>query len=194
MINHQLKCIFIHIPRTAGSSLSTAVNRGRKREEGVIEGPIHFGKNWVIKEYGESLWDSYFKFSFVRNPWDRLLSQYSWRVAKGQDDVQDRDFNEWVIWRSKQTKKREMLTKQVDTILCGSKIIVDFIGRYENLHEDYNKLCESLNVADPMQLPHKHNKKDGRKHYTEIYNSETKDIVSEYYSRDIEMFNYKFSI
>ena len=194
MINHQLKCIFIHIPRTAGSSLSTAINKGQRREKGLIEGPIHFGKNWVVKEYGESLWDEYFKFSFVRNPWDRLLSQYSWRVAKGQDDVQGRDFNDWVIWRSKQVKKREMLTRQVDTILCGEEFIVDFIGQYENLHQDYDKLCELLSIQDPMILPHKHNKKEGRLHYTEIYTPQTRDIVSEYYSRDIKAFNYKFLI
>lgn len=192
MINHELKCIFIHIPRTAGSSLSTAINKGRRREEGVIEGPIHFGKNWVVKEYGEDLWDEYFKFSFVRNPWDRLLSQYSWRVAKQQDDVQDRGFNEWVIWRSEQKKKREMLTKQVDTITCGSEIIVDFVGQYENLHRDYTTLCEKLNVVDPAELPHKHNKKSGRKPYSEIYNDTTREIVQDYYRKDIEMFRYTF--
>ena len=192
MINHELKCIFIHIPRTAGSSLSTAINKGRRREEGVIEGPIHFGKNWVVKEYGEDLWDEYFKFSFVRNPWDRLLSQYSWRVAKHQDDVQDRDFNEWVIWRSEQKKKREMLTKQVDTIICGSEIIVDFVGQYENLHRDYTTLCEKLNIVDPVELPHKHNKKSGRKPYSDIYTDVTKEIVQDYYRKDIEMFRYTF--
>lgn len=192
MVNHELKCIFIHIPRTAGSSLSTAINKGRRREEGVIEGPIHFGKNWVVKEYGEDLWDEYFKFSFVRNPWDRLLSQYSWRVAKQQDDVQDRGFNEWVMWRSEQKKKREMLTKQVDTITCGSEIIVDFVGQYENLHRDYATLCEKLNVVDPVELPHKHNKKSGRKPYNDIYTDATKEIVQDYYRKDIEMFRYTF--
>jgi hypothetical protein len=192
VINHKLKCIFIHIPRTAGSSLSTAINKGDRREKGYIEGPIHFGKNWVVKEYGEDLWDEYFKFSFVRNPWDRLLSQYTWRRAKNQDDVQERDFNEWVLWRSTQTKKRETLTKQADTITCGNEIIVDFIGRYENLHQDYITLCKEIGISSPYELPHKHNKKSGRLPYNEIYTDVTRDIVKKYYSKDIGMFGYTF--
>ena len=219
MIDHDIKCIFIHIPRTAGSSISTALTQRKKEGERfehrarVKQDKIHFTVEQAQKKFGMDTWNEYLTFAFVRNPWDRLVSQYQWRLAKGERDVAKRNFKEWVTWRWEgwlnwlenprkvirgvpQLGHRDravVLTKAFDEIYDEKedKILVDFVGRYENLREDIETLCGKLGVDQDILLPHKHNAKN-RPHYTEFYDDETIEIVRKFYKNDIEVLGYKY--
>tara|TARA_B100002019_G_scaffold232553_1_gene206425 strand:- start:2871 stop:3542 length:672 start_codon:yes stop_codon:yes gene_type:complete len=220
MINHEIKCIFIHIPRTGGSSISTAINQRKKKGErfdsirNVKEkNKIHYTISQAKKTFGEDIYNEYLTFSFVRNPWDRLVSQYKWRIAKNENDVKNKTFKEWVVWRHKnwlnwlvnprkiirgvpQIGHREraiMLTKSFDEIYdnINNKVLVDFVGRYENIVTDIKKLCKKLNINEEIVLPHKHNTKNS-KHYTEYYDEDTINIVKEFYANDINILGYKY--
>jgi hypothetical protein len=128
----------------------------------------------------------YFKFAFVRNPWDRVVSWYMFSKSLENPD-QSRDltgigFKEYIkkfgnIWSNEQQD-------QYKFVGC-----CDFIGRYENLQNDFNIICDKIKIPQ-QKLPRKNATK--HKHYTEYYDDETKRIVAERFAKDIEHFNYKF--
>ena len=75
MINHKKKFIFIHIPKTAGHSIDTMF-----LDLGLVDEELwHFTSLEIIKKFDRKMWDEYFSFSIVRNPWSRFLSEYIWQ-------------------------------------------------------------------------------------------------------------------
>ena len=82
-----------------------------------------------------------------------------------------------------------LLTKS--TMKKKKKILVKWIGRYENLREDLEVLCEKLGIDKDIVLPHKHNAKN-RPHYTDFYDDECIEIVRKFYKNDIEVLGYKY--
>ena len=139
--------------------------------------------------------DEYFKFAFCRNPWDRKVSQYffgrqqaekghEWAVVNKKLQKPFKDFasgaDNWGDFRDGQ--HQWVLDKE-------GKLGLDFIGKSENLQEDFNYVCEKIGLPQ-MELPHSNKSK--HKHYTEYYDEEAKNLFDKNYSKDIEFFNYKF--
>ena len=96
MISHIHKAVFIHVPKTAGMSMRTYF-RKKKFEPAEYHSPdgtnddqtgVYInGTSWRIQRNYTDVWDRYFKFAFVRNPWERCVSQYIWRIKKGGNFV-----------------------------------------------------------------------------------------------------------
>ena len=68
-------------------------------------------------------------------------------------------------------------------------LLVDFVGRFENLTEDFRKICSSIGLTG-VEL--KHQNKSARGHYQEYYDLETRDLVARHWERDIDLFKYSF--
>jgi hypothetical protein len=145
---------------------------------------------------------SYFKFAFVRNPWDRLVSAYFFLQNGGLNEV-DRA---WAAQHLAAYPTFDMFVRQglgIDSIMRfphfrpqsyyvadrRGKVMVDFLGRYENLVSDFAEVAGRL--GRPCSLP-LYNKGD-HAHFSDYYDHETRKIVSRAYVRDIEIFNYRFA-
>jgi len=202
MISHKHKFVFICAPKTGSTSVSKALD----------EYCIKFSprkKHFTYSEYldnkrvGETVNKDYFFFAFVRNPFDRLVSQFKftgkkwWKKAGlSQSSLCFENYVKQIVacnlpfsvHRYNSKIKSDQTDKDWSQLQFLSEDI-DFIGRYENLQEDFNIVCDKIGIPK-QQLPHKNATK--HKHYTEYYDDETRQLVAEKYAKDIELFGYKF--
>ena len=133
------------------------------------------------------VWDDYFKFAFVRNPWDRMVSCWKNR-ARRYDDFGTflRDYpypqnNHNLIWHT-----IPQLTHMTD---ADGNNMMDFVGRFENLNQDLEKICNKLNL-NYSPLPHIN--KSTHKPYWEYYTDEQRISVETIYKKEIKLYNYEF--
>jgi chondroitin 4-sulfotransferase 11 len=175
VINDKHKVIFIHVIKTGGISIATALDMKVKQ--------CHLSATKIKKKVGGDVWNDYFKFSFVRNPFDKIISQYHYN--RGKFGFEDCTFKEYVRAWSKGVKISSC--PQFNSYYINEPL--DFIGRFENLQHDFNIVCDKIGISQ-KQLPHKNKSK--HKHYTEYYDDETRQIVAEKFAKDIEYFRYKF--
>ena len=144
---------------------------------------------------GPEMWRAYFKFAFVRNPWDRLVSWYHMCTQRAAENNFSRyikenapTFDDFVIKTT--TGIAEKTTyNQLDYVTDENGVVMlDFVGRYETLHEGLAIVKVRLNLS--FELPHV-NKSD-HKNYREYYTNETREIVAQRFARDVRYFGYDF--
>jgi hypothetical protein len=133
----------------------------------------------------QATWDSYFKFAFVRNPWDRAISQWFWR-CKTEPRPTLPDF-----LRSKQM--RSMNKRGMAVYSINGKSIVDRLCRYENMPEELAFLSERLALGKPLEMPNAKGmfRKD-RRHYSEWYDNDSRDLVARMFADEIALTGYTF--
>ena len=224
MICQEYKCIFIHIPKTAGQSIEnfflnlvglTWETRDRlllKYNENSKLGPERLA-HLTTEEYlrcghiNEDKFSSYFKFSFVRNPWERLVSEYHY-----QKYDQRFSFNEFVKYgfpKPDLSNAYRHIMPQYDFIYNQEgKLLVDFVGKFETLQRDFDEVCRILEIEDSV-LPHANSHKakfrkgrirdlfntkktQSRPHYSAYYDDEIREIIEKIYHKDIYAFNYSY--
>jgi len=200
MISHEHLYVFVHIPKTGGTSVSYSIARRLK--------PYPHGWDRKFKKYKQHLTMSelskhgylssnqfslYFKFAFVRNPWDRFLSEFMYRKRLHGKSFSC-GFKEFLINGQGDAHRRAAIKQHIRP-QCefvydeDGNQLVDFIGRFENQQEDFNQICDKLGILH-KELTHE-NKSD-HKPYWEYYDDEIREIVAEKYKKDIKVFGYKF--
>jgi len=141
-------------------------------------------------------WDKMFKFSFVRNPWDKVVSHYHYRIKTNQTNLGTSliSFKEWVTKSygnqdSFYYDNVKMFMPQTDWISDSEgNIMVDFVGRFEHINADFKIVCQRLKIQG--DLPHLN--VSSHQHYSHYYDDETKLIIKDWFQKDIENFNYSF--
>ncbi len=205
MISHKYKYIFLHIPKTGGTSIEYALNQYNDTgNTNIISlGGDLYNKNDIrhkhllLKGYRRKYSDirenieEYYKFTIIRNPWDRIASHY--RYFKKRDFDYKGSFEGFVNYFCKKIHNRGWKYRDfapiVDFITLNGALAVDFIGRFENLQQDFDIICDKIGISK-QELPHINKTKN--KHYTEYYDEETRSIVAKKYAKDIEYFGYEF--
>jgi len=261
--------LFLHIPKTGGSSVEQCLPFGRCTIKDIFKDSKNnndfndygYGAkrhHYTLEQYnriGYTDLDKLYKFTFVRNPWDRVVSIFhDWKAqncrkvnvfntANGskfviREELKEDMFSQFVskilmpalnpnikkfspkvkfsnessnagqfVWNNYAqpvencpfyyTIANGHFTPQIKyTHDSSNNQIVDFIGRYETLQEDYdklNKICD-WNFKF-MTLPHSNKSKRAQKDYRKYYDDGSglaKHLVSEIYREDIEIYGYTF--
>jgi hypothetical protein len=186
-VDHKKKILFIHPSKCAGKSIETSL--------------FGFGKmaksdHKKVSDYSEKILSEYFVFSFVRNPWDRVISA----LSDASNRIDPKRFNMDKL--NDHLKAYFSKSAKVATIVGGGMLPCDqmfldnhgknrvsWVGRYENLEEDWKDLCKIIN--EKISLPHI-NKSNERNHYSTYYDDESIELVREIFSWEIKEFGYRF--
>jgi hypothetical protein len=133
---------------------------------------------------GRRTFESYFKFTVERNPWDREVSLYYWRTRKDRQI----SFPDFV-----QANPRKFWVDNFDIYTIDGTLAADYVIRYENLAEEMASVARILG-CDPttVALPHAKPRRVKQSTYQEYYDDELRMIVGERYRREIRLFNYSF--
>ena len=203
MINHTLRCIYVHIPKTAGNSINRVFG---------IQWENHKDLQRYANELPAEVIAGYYKFAIVRNPWDRLLSDYNYQRKKSRardsklflysDSGRLRGFSDWVraalddphrytpgSWGGEVSLGLHRWSPQVDWITVNGQPRLDFVARMENLPEDFATVCRTLRLPS-VRLPCRNRRLHG--HYSWYYDDAIRELVASYYARDIQAFGYRF--
>lgn len=224
IISHTHKYIFLKSEKTAGTSIEAALSQHCGAEDMVTPlGDYWFNRDergqWihssmnaegfsqhdpaseVKRKVPADVWSGYFKFSIARNPWDRVVSLFSWearnrpalkparrfyhRLGVPFDEFREtkRIFQDFVAgdWK---TNDRFYL---IDGELC-----VDFIVRYEHLDEDLGRVCARVGLP-ALALPHlKGGLRKEERTYVDYYDDASRQIVAQRHENDIRLFGYEF--
>jgi len=210
MISLQKNFLFVHVPKTGGNSLSSALLRYSEDElatsmwhqDGVERFDINnpgYGthKHSILADYRavlpEELYAGLFKFSVLRNPWERVISAYfsphrvlrmeivgGWKrecflelIESGRDIV--RPMRHFI---TSHPPPEGTLDSELDLLL-----------RYENLEADFAELCDRIGVPR-IALPRLNASE--RKPYTHYYDAELREIVGQHYAEEIAFGGYEF--
>lgn len=209
LINHRHKFIFIHVYKVAGTSVLNALENQfypgyvpesirpgltrflRKfKLSPTFPMHMHVKANEVKAQLAPEIYNNYFKFAFVRNPWDWQVSLYEYgRQYPGHPQRKlmnsFQDFDEYLDWRVTQEKtlQKEFVTDE------SGQLIVDYVGKFEHLEADFADVCHRVGLE--VALP-QFNKTKSRKSYTDYYSDRTRQLVQDHFQADIDMFGYRF--
>ena len=200
MISFQKQFLFVHVPRTGGNSIQSVLKDYSEDEivalRGEQDGIERFGlrnprykikKHSTLAEYrdalGEEQFRNLYKFTCVRNPWDRMISYYF------------RPTRRTTKWDKKEFKK--IISKAIPLVDYlrlekGDKdpfSNVDCIMRFENLAEDFHSVCAILDIP-AASLP-KYNR-SSRENYSKYYDDQLRELVQERFAAEINRFGYTF--
>jgi len=209
MIHHGHKFIFIHIPKCGGTSIETAFNGWKNSYTENFFFLNHDRQHYFVDEILQEYQDckDYFKFTFVRNPWKRAVSEYLY-VLTQKEYIQNLSLDPNISFKDfyvnnlneKYSYPYHGLSQHKFVFDSKGNCLVDFIGKLENFQTDFNTVCDKIGIPQ-QQLPHivrrNHDgsfilNKSTYKHYTEYYDEDTKQIVADKFAKDIEHFGYKF--
>ena len=200
MISFQKRFLFVHIHKTAGNSIQSILRHysedeivsARAHQDGIerfgVRNPKYqIKKHSTLAEYraalGEAQFRGLYKFTCVRNPWDRMISLY-FSPSRGLAKWDPRSFKKLV---SNTLSVAEYLQLQKDEENPFGN--VDCIMRFETLATDFRSVCAELGIP---WTPLPNYNPSSREHYSKYYDDELCELVRRRFASEIERFSYTF--
>lgn len=218
IVSHRHKFIFVHLGRTGGRSLTEALARHCGPDDIITwtsrnvpgQNAAGFGRHDRAREIrakvGERVWNEYFKFTFERNPWEKIVSRY-WAYASGSGGkaykrlwqrVTGRplSFPAWFrmkVWQGRLLGLGHIrLPAQLRDYTDREQIIVDFIGRVENRAMHVELLSKRLGIDIQDDLRHGAEFHHERRPYTELFDPWMQRVIERVFRRDLALLGYRF--
>ncbi len=217
IVSHKHRFIFVHLGRTAGRSLTAAIAPYCGPDDIVTPAGYGTGKNHagfdrhftaqeIRAKVGREIFDSYFKFTIERNPWEKIVSRY-WAYAGVHDKSLYKRIPEWVTgrplsfkeWFELRILQARFLTfghyrfpRHYDAYFEDGRLLVDFIGRYENLTEHLAVVSERIGIPIVLEEARGSNRHRERVPYTELFDDRMNRIVEKAFARDLVFLGYRF--
>jgi hypothetical protein len=216
ILSNRYNFLYVHIAKTGGTSVRAALKSLQWKDPYYLaqficsrlshltghriaaklprHAKIIAAKEMLPQEFFAGL----FKFAFVRNPWDLQVSSYHHlkrerpHLLEGHESFED--FTRWKLdpARPYQYHLDTAITPQTDYLIdLHGRLQTDFIGRYENLLEDFDTICKRIGVTTPP-LPHKRQATDRAKDYRGYYSDALAERVGDHFRRDVELLGYRF--
>lgn len=178
LLSHTRKFAFVHVPKTGGTSILTALTAHVRNEGHFRTTGAHTTAAEVRHQVGAPRWDrQYFTCGIVRNPWEMLVSMFAAFSIAGSFE-QFINGNVFPLFPGTQR----------DYLFENGRQIVSYIGRFERLDESYATIANHLGI-DPT-LPHEN--RSTHCPYREYYDDRTRDFVARRFAADVEEFDYEF--
>ena len=192
-VSHEKKIIFVHVPRTGGSTLDYLFSHKNwdywGGDPNSDKHPDHFSALQIKECIGDKRFNSYFKYAFVRNPYDRFVSNF--RISHGLLPNHERvnDFKLFCnrIYDIVKSKRDIMYQTSTEMLYINGELAMDYVGRYENYVNDVKTICNKLN-QDITNIPKEN--ASGSYITSQYYDQECYDIVYDLYADDFKNFNY----
>lgn len=230
MIVHDLSCVFVHVPKTAGQSIeqvfldlagltwSTRAPLLLRYNEFPQLGPQSLAhltaEEYIIYKYlSRAQFKSYLKFGFVRNPWDRAVSEYYYRKFDMKFDFRQflLDYIPAMDLSNLYLDSHRHIIPQARFLYDDNGVkLVDYIGRFEFLDRDFARVCDLVKI-ERKTLPHRNRSAPVRpsssnsihtdslhsclsrvEFYRSHYDKECRQFIRDFYEDDITLFGYRF--
>ena len=215
LLSTRYQFLFVHIAKTGGTSVRKALNRYRWRDpyylpqwlaskmSGLtghavgIKLPRHCKAITAQEMLPREIYERLFKFAFVRNPWDLQVSSYH-HIKRERPELmtEGESFSDFLHRKLDPTRPWQYhldtsITPQRHYVIdLEGNQIVDFVGRYESLQQDFNTCCQRIGLP-VIELPHRRQASD-RSAYRDYYDDTTRELVAQHFAVDIEAFGYEF--
>jgi hypothetical protein len=145
----------------------------------------HMPADEIRERVGAEIFDRYYKFCIVRNPWDRFVSLYYWRF-KTEPRPSLREFAE-------SSAARTLRERSFDLYTIDGEIVVDRVCRFENMAEDLEAVRRKVGIPEPLELPHAKSRfRSDKRSYRELLGAAEQALVAELCQQEIDLFGYEF--
>jgi len=210
-ISNKYDFLFIHIPKYAGTSIEEFFGHDYVNNE-YIENKfknLGYPKHLTLNDYelmlNNEFMEKIFKFTFIRNPFDLTVSNYNysmknetiyWNNRNDYEYKKNIIFSEYVKHlynlkiQPKYNKNNRASIISFDYWIETKNNKMSFIGKFENINEDFNNLCDILNIKND-KLPYENKTSENIK-YRDYYNDYTKDLIYKIFKDDLKKYNYEF--
>ena len=216
LISYSHKFIFFHVTKAAGTSVKEAlkdyatepnkfkIKRPPKERNGQInklyelwQSSLWHAKAKDVKQEFPQEYNDFYKFAFVRNPWDWQVSYYHF-ILKETTHIRHElvknmsggfeEYLEWVIATKNPFPKGATKLQKEIIVEQNGELNIDYLGRYETINEDFNHVCRVLNLQTSLPYLNKSKHRD----YRGYYSNRTQKVVADNFQEDTELFDYTF--